>query len=93
MFDKTDHAYGVNEVLMLSALAGVVFGLFSGQPLCIVGVTGPISIFSYTVYELIHPRGTPYFPFMCWVYLLVNGFPYNYCCWQLYFILTNYKSL
>lgn len=69
MFDKTDHAYGVNEVLMLSALAGVVFGLFSGQPLCIVGVTGPISIFSYTVYELIHPRGRPYFPFMCWVYL------------------------
>lgn len=69
MFDKTDHAYGVNEVLMLSALAGVVFGLFSGQPLCIVGVTGPISIFSYTVYELIHPRGTPYFPFMCWIYL------------------------
>ncbi|EGW35548.1 uncharacterized protein SPAPADRAFT_53767 [Spathaspora passalidarum NRRL Y-27907] len=69
MFDKTDHAYGLNEVLMSSALAGVVFGLFSGQPLCIVGVTGPISIFSYTVYELITPRGTPYFPFMCWIYL------------------------
>ncbi|EMG45853.1 BOR1 Boron transporter 1 [Candida maltosa Xu316] len=69
MFDKTDNAYGVNEVLMSSAMAGVVFGLFSGQPLCIVGVTGPISIFSYTVYELIQPRGTPYFPFMCWVYL------------------------
>lgn len=69
MFDKTDHAYGVNEVLMLSAIAGVVFGLLSGQPLCIVGVTGPISIFSYTVYELMHPRGTPYFPFMCWIYL------------------------
>ncbi|KAI5901023.1 Boron transporter 1 [Candida parapsilosis] len=69
MFDKTDNAYGVNEVLMSSAIAGVVFGLFSGQPLCIVGVTGPISIFSYTVYELMTPRGTPYFPFMCWVYL------------------------
>ncbi|KAG7666301.1 uncharacterized protein J8A68_000172 [[Candida] subhashii] len=69
MFDKTNHAYGVNEVLLSSGLAGVVFGLFSGQPLCIVGVTGPISIFSYTVYELIEPRGTPYFPFMCWIYL------------------------
>ncbi|CAI5759146.1 unnamed protein product [Candida verbasci] len=69
MFDKTNHAYGVNEVLLSSGLAGVVFGLFSGQPLCIVGVTGPISIFSYTVYELMHPRGTPYFPFMCWIYL------------------------
>lgn len=69
MFDRTDNLYGVNEVLLSSALAGVVFGLFSGQPLCIVGVTGPISIFSYTVYELMGPRGTPYFPFMCWIYL------------------------
>lgn len=69
MFDKTNNLYGVNEVLMSSALAGVAFGLFLGQPLCIVGVTGPISIFSYTVYELITPRGTPYFPFMAWIYL------------------------
>lgn len=69
MFDQTNNLYGVNEVLMSSAMAGVVFGLFLGQPLCIVGVTGPISIFSYTVYELISPRGTPYFPFMCWIYL------------------------
>lgn len=69
MFDRTDNSYGVNEVLMSSAIAGVVFGLFSGQPLCIVGVTGPIAIFSYTVYEIIEPRGTSFFPFMCWIYL------------------------
>lgn len=69
MFDRTDNSYGVNEVLMSSAMAGVVFGLFSGQPLCIVGVTGPIAIFSYTVFEIMKPRGTPYFPFMCWIYL------------------------
>lgn len=68
MFDRTDNAYGVNEVLMSSAIAGVVFGLFSAQPLCVVGVTGPIAIFSYTVYELIDSE-TPYFPFMCWIYL------------------------
>ncbi|ODV82122.1 uncharacterized protein CANTADRAFT_43734 [Suhomyces tanzawaensis NRRL Y-17324] len=69
MFDKTQRLYGLNEVLLSSAIGGVVFGLLAGQPLCIVGVTGPISIFSYTVYELIQPRGTPYFPFMCWIYL------------------------
>lgn len=69
MFDRTNNAYGVNEVLMSSAIAGVVFGLFSGQPLCIVGVTGPIAIFSYTVYDILKDRGTPFFPFMCWVYL------------------------
>lgn len=44
MFDRTDNAYGVNEVLLASAMGGIVFGALSGQPLCIVGVTGPISI-------------------------------------------------
>ena len=34
-----------------------------------VGVTGPITIFNYTVYELMKPRGTPFFPFMCWICL------------------------
>lgn len=68
MFDRTDNSYGVNEVLMSSAIAGVIFGLFSGQPLCIVGVTGPIAIFSYTVYDLMEGK-TKFFPFMCWIYL------------------------
>jgi len=69
MFDHTDNTYGVNEVLMASAMGGIVFGAFAGAPLCIVGVTGPISIFNYTVYELIVPKGIPYLPFMCWICL------------------------
>lgn len=69
LFDKTHKSYGVNEVLLASALGGVVFGLFAGQPLCIVGVTGPITIFNYTVYHIVAPRGIPYFPFMAWVCL------------------------
>jgi hypothetical protein len=67
MFDRTDNSYGVNEVLLASALAGIVFGIFSGQPLTIVGVTGPISIFNYTVYEIMKPKDVPFFPFMFWV--------------------------
>lgn len=69
MFDHTKNSYGVNEILLSSGIGGVVFGLLSGSPLCIVGVTGPVSIFSYTVYELVVPRGTPYFPFMAWICL------------------------
>lgn len=69
MFDHTNNSYGLNEILMSSSMGGIVFGLFAGQPLCIVGVTGPVSIFNYTVYELIVPRGIPYFPFMCWICL------------------------
>lgn len=74
MFDKTDHLYGVNEILLASALGGVVFGLFAGQPICIVGVTGPVVIFTYTIYEIMTPRGTQFFPFMCWIYLWSMAF-------------------
>ncbi|KAK1142441.1 hypothetical protein N8T08_007803 [Aspergillus melleus] len=67
MFEKTDQSYGVNEVLLASVLGAVVFSLFAAQPLVIVGVTGPITVFNYTVYDIIATRGTPYLAFMCWI--------------------------
>ncbi|EEB06144.1 HC03 family inorganic anion exchanger [Schizosaccharomyces japonicus yFS275] len=67
MFRKTDNNFGVNEVLLASVLGSVVFALFSAQPLCITGVTGPITVFNYTIYEIIRDRDTPYFPFMFWI--------------------------
>lgn len=65
MFDRTNMSYGVNEVLLASVLGAVVFSLLGAQPLVIVGVTGPITVFNYTVYDLMVPRGTNYFAFMC----------------------------
>lgn len=67
MFAKTNQSFGVNEVLLSSVLASVVFSVAAAQPLVIVGVTGPITVFNYTVYEIITPRGTNYFAFMCWI--------------------------
>ncbi|PKY08132.1 hypothetical protein P168DRAFT_300890 [Aspergillus campestris IBT 28561] len=67
MFEKTHQSYGVNEVLLASVLGSVVFALLAAQPLVIVGVTGPITVFNYTVYDIIAPRGTPYLAFMCWI--------------------------
>ncbi len=67
MFAKTNQSFGVNEVLLSSVLASVVFSLAAAQPLVIVGVTGPITVFNYTVYDIIAPRGTNYFAFMCWI--------------------------
>ena len=67
MFDRTEGAFGVNEVLMGSALGGVVFGLLAGQPLCIVGVTGPTTIFLYTIFHIIVPKHVNYFAFVAWV--------------------------
>ncbi|KAJ4340332.1 hypothetical protein N0V87_002624 [Didymella glomerata] len=67
MFEKTGMSYGVNEVLLASVLGSVVFSMLAAQPLVIVGVTGPITVFNYTVYDIITPRGTNYFAFMCWI--------------------------
>lgn len=67
MFAKTDQSFGVNEVLLASVLASVVFSVAAAQPLVIVGVTGPITVFNYTVFDIITPRGTNYFAFMCWI--------------------------
>lgn len=65
-------SYGVNEVLLASVLGSVVFSLFAAQPLVIVGVTGPITVFTYTVYDIIAPSGTNYLGFMTWIGMLVN---------------------
>ncbi|KAL4918530.1 HCO3 transporter family-domain-containing protein [Aspergillus aurantiobrunneus] len=67
MFEKTHQSYGVNEVLLASVLGSFVFSVLAAQPLVIVGVTGPITVFNYTVYDIIAPRGTPYLAFMCWI--------------------------
>ncbi|KAL2135082.1 hypothetical protein VTI74DRAFT_9898 [Chaetomium olivicolor] len=67
MFNKTDMHYGVNEVLLASVLGAVVFSVLACQPLVIVGVTGPITVFNYTVYDIMMPTGTNYLAFMCWI--------------------------
>ncbi|KFA54806.1 hypothetical protein S40293_00803 [Stachybotrys chartarum IBT 40293] len=67
MFQSTDSNYGVNEVLLASVLGAVVFSLFAGQPLTIVGVTGPITVFNYTVYDIMRPTGVNYLGFMAWI--------------------------
>lgn len=46
MFTRTHMNYGVNEVLLSSVLGSVVFALVACQPLVIVGVTGPITVFN-----------------------------------------------
>ncbi|KAI8943405.1 hypothetical protein NX059_001417 [Plenodomus lindquistii] len=67
MFEKTNESFGVNEVLLASVLGSVVFAVAAAQPLVIVGVTGPITVFNYTVYDIMTPRGTNYFAFMAWI--------------------------
>ena len=56
----------------------VIVGVTGTQPpSCNLDATahcfiGPVTIFNYTVYDIITPRGTNYFAFMCWIGLYVS---------------------
>ena len=50
--DKTNNRLGVNEMLIASSLNGFLFGFVSGQPLLILGPTGPFLVFEEMVYDV-----------------------------------------
>ena len=39
-------------MLLASCIAGIVFAIFSGQPLLITGFTGPIMVFEDGLYQV-----------------------------------------
>lgn len=67
---ETTGQYGVAEVLMASFVASALFSLFAAQPLVIVGVTGPITVFNKTIYDILKQQenGPSYLHFVGWVY-------------------------
>jgi hypothetical protein len=48
--DKTNKWFGINEMLIAVALNGIISGFFSGQPLMIMGPTGPFLVFEEMIY-------------------------------------------
>jgi boron transporter len=57
---------GVVEVLLSSALSGGIFSIFAGQPLVILGVTGPVSILTISIYGMAKTLGVNFLPFYAW---------------------------
>lgn len=67
MYRRTGEFFGINEALFSSALAGIVFSILGTQPLTIVGVTGLISLFNFTIYDIIKIYDISIYPqFMAW---------------------------
>ncbi|KAJ1303556.1 hypothetical protein OPQ81_011740 [Rhizoctonia solani] len=68
---ETTEQYGVTEVLLSSFMAAFIFSVFSCQPLCIAGVTGPITVLNKTIYDILKTRDDrpEYLHFIGWVYL------------------------
>ncbi|OJT09963.1 hypothetical protein TRAPUB_13561 [Trametes pubescens] len=52
-------------------MAAFIFSIFGAQPLCIAGVTGPITVLNKTIFDIIErqPDAPDYLQFVGWVYL------------------------
>mmetsp|Transcript_33680 Transcript_33680/g.57074 ORF Transcript_33680/g.57074 Transcript_33680/m.57074 type:complete len:246 (+) Transcript_33680:152-889(+) len=57
---------GTVEVILSTAIAGGIFSIFGGQPLCILGVTGPVSIFTVAVFTISKSLDINFIPFYAW---------------------------
>ncbi|KAI6165089.1 HCO3 transporter family-domain-containing protein [Pisolithus thermaeus] len=68
---ETTNQYGIAEVLVATFMAAFVFSVFGAQPLTIAGVTGPITVFNKTIYNILANQPDPpnYLYFIGWVYL------------------------
>ena len=52
MAEYTGDHIGVVEMIVATAITGVIYALFSGQPLIILGGTGPLLVFTMILYQL-----------------------------------------
>jgi mannitol/fructose-specific phosphotransferase system IIA component (Ntr-type) len=71
---QTDGQIGAVEMIVASAFCGVVFALISGQPLVILGGTGPLLVFTAILFRLCADLELPFLPSYGWVGLWSAGF-------------------
>ena len=65
--DGTNGQFGVLEMIMSTAVSGVIFSTFAGQPLSILGATGPFLAYTLVVYDMAVGADVEFMPFYFWV--------------------------
>ena len=68
MGESTEEAIGISETIILSAVGGLFFALFSGCPLIITGVTGPVLLYDQALFDF--SKGTlpgQFLPWRLWI--------------------------
>ncbi len=59
------------QPLVIVGVTGTLLSILNYTQAARLPYLGPITVFNYTVYDIIVPRGTNYLAFMCWIGLCV----------------------
>lgn len=65
--DATKNNMASMESLVSGMIVGVLYGLFSGQPLTIMGSTGPVLVVETIVFDFCRSQGWDYLSFRLWI--------------------------
>ncbi|CAE7472777.1 SLC4A1 [Symbiodinium natans] len=65
--DGTNGQFGVLEMIMSTCLSGLLFSATAGQPLSILGATGPFLAYSLVCYDLAVAMDLEFLPYYFWV--------------------------
>ncbi|KJE97041.1 hypothetical protein CAOG_07527 [Capsaspora owczarzaki ATCC 30864] len=67
MGEKTGNQIGALEMVVATGGCGIFFALFSGQPLMILGGTGPSLIITELIYKFSQDNDLEFLPFRFWI--------------------------
>eukprot|EP01041_Mallomonas_annulata_P004271 gene4271-8499_t len=63
----TGGTMGTMETIAATAIGGVLYAIFSGQPLTIIGTTGPLLAFIKVVFDTCQKNNVPFLPIYSWI--------------------------
>ncbi|XP_078345472.1 band 3 anion transport protein-like isoform X2 [Oculina patagonica] len=64
---KTGGELGVTEVIFAASACSILLALFAGQPMMIIGATGPILVFEQSIYEFCKAYDVEFLTWRCWI--------------------------
>uniref|UniRef100_A0A7N6FFV5 Anion exchange protein n=1 Tax=Anabas testudineus TaxID=64144 RepID=A0A7N6FFV5_ANATE len=65
--EKTEGMMGVTELIVSTATLGVIFSLLAGQPLLIIGFSGPLLVFEEAFYKFCQAHNFEYLTGRVWI--------------------------
>ncbi|XP_035031125.1 anion exchange protein 3 isoform X2 [Hippoglossus stenolepis] len=65
--EKTEGLMGVTELIVSTATLGVIFSLLAGQPLLIIGFSGPLLVFEEAYYKFCQAHDYEYLTGRVWI--------------------------